>query len=171
MTGNLCLPYWIALRPSGQYSDAVLLDIFGLTGYRQSSSRPHLEPCVVLANCGEWALIADGLAYILSNRLSTRPAVEALGRQCEVFECYLADCIDEFEFAYYRDGRLIRRYSVTEGQDGPVLLADVGDVLPGEVDAATQPYRPETRLAVAAALGIKTTFTEQDVRCYVAGGD
>ena len=45
-------------------------------------------------------MVADDWHYTLWHMPSTRPALQALGRGCDVFACSVGDCDRSFDFAY-----------------------------------------------------------------------
>jgi hypothetical protein len=145
-----------------------LLHRFGLSTYRPTEIFPRLGNYVALADDGEWTLIADDLGYTLWRMPSTRPAIEALGQSWDVFACSIADCDDSFDFEYHRENHLVRRYVAADsGGSAPVVVENFGERLPGESTAFKQAFVLNIVLGVAASLGIRTDYTEQDVRVYV----
>jgi hypothetical protein len=77
--GELHAPHFIFLRCAGQYSDAELLGRFGLPTYRPTKEAPRLGRYAILADDGEWTMIADDWYYTLWHMPSTRPTLAALG--------------------------------------------------------------------------------------------
>jgi hypothetical protein len=84
-----------------------------------------------------------------------------------VFACSVGDSDHSFDFVYYRGGRLVRRYVVEDHFRGAHVVEDFGEPLPGEVAAFKESDELGKVMAVAASLGIKTDYTDSDLRVYV----
>ena len=122
---------------------------------------------MIIANDNQWTLIADDWLYTLWHMPSTRPALISLAESCDVFACSVGDSDQGFDFVYYENSRLIRRYVVEQHYDHPKrVVEDIGVPLPGEASAFEQSDELKIVLAIASSLGIKTDYTEQDLRVY-----
>jgi hypothetical protein len=169
--GELHAPYFIFLRCPDRYSGAELLRRFGLSDYRPCEGVPGLGRYAILADDGRWTLIADDWYYTLWHMRSTRPTLAALGKECDVFACSVGDCDRSFDFVYYRDSRLVRKYVVEDPHfQGGVVVEDIGEPLPGEAAAFAHSDELKIVLDIAASLDIKTEYTEQDLRLYAEPG-
>lgn len=172
VNGQLHAPYFIFVRGEGRYSDADLLRLFGLPAYRPTHSPRRLGRYAVLADGGAWTMVADDWYYTLWHMASTRPAIEELGRSCDVFAGSVGDCDHSFDFVYYSGGRLIRRYVVADPDfRGGKVVEDTGTPLLGEAAAFGEADELDIVLGVAASLGIKPDPTERDVRVYAPGAE
>ena len=169
--GELHAPHFIFLRCGGRYSDTDLLCRFGLPTYRPTKAAPRIGPYAVLADDGQWTMIADDWYYTLWHMPSTRPTLAALGESVDVFACSVGDCDRSFDFVYYRASYLIRKYVVADPDfRGGVVVENLGRPLPGEWAAFEQAGELRIVLGIAASLGIKTDYTEQDIRVYAPPG-
>src|SRR4051794_2286582 len=101
--GELYAPYFLFIRGAGKYADADLLRRFGLTAYRPTRHPERFGRYVVLADDGQWTMVADDWYYTLWHSQVTRSALADLGRTCDVFACSVGDCDRSFEVLYYRD--------------------------------------------------------------------
>ena len=165
--GRLHAPYFIFLRCAGRYSDLELLQWFGLADYQQTKGMPEFGRYAILGAVGEWSLVADDWHYTLWHRPLTGLVLAALGETCDVFACSVGDCDRSFDFIYYRDGRLVRRYVVADPHfQGGIVAEDVGEPLPGEAAALRQSGEVEIVLGIARSLRIKTEYSDQDLRVY-----
>lgn len=165
--GRLHAPYFIFLRGEGRYSDADLLRLFGLSAYRPTESPDRHGRYAILADDGRWTMLADDWRYTLWHMPSTRPSLEALAKNCDVFAGSVGDCDRSFDFVFYSGGRLSRRYAVADPDfRGGGVVEDSGTPLPGEAAAFREKDELALVLGVAAALGIRTDYAEQDLRVY-----
>jgi hypothetical protein len=167
--GRLYTPYRIYIRSAGFLSDTDLLQIFGLTGYRPPGITNRYYRYAVLANAGEWVMLADDWYYTLWSMPSTRHAIAAIGASWDLFACSVGDCDRSFDFVCYRAGHLVRRYVIDDqGFRGGAVAEDYGDPLLGEAVALGAADEMDRVLGVARSLGIKTDYNEQDVRVYAS---
>lgn len=165
--GQLHAPYFIFVRCAGRYSDSALLQQFGLSAYHPTKAAPRLGHYAILADDGQWTLIADDWHYTLWHMPSTRPTLAVLAESCDVFACSVGDCDHSFDFVYYRDSCQVRHY-VVEDPDyrGGSVVKNVGAPLPGESTAFKQPDELKIILSIAGSMGIKTDYTDQELRIY-----
>jgi hypothetical protein len=165
--GKLHSPYFIFVRAGDRWSDAHLLNHFGLSGYRPTQSLKHFSRYAVFADDGQWTMIADDRFYTLWHMPSTRPSLEALGMSYDVFACSVGDCDQSFDFVYYSGGRLIRRYVVADPDfSGGSVVENTGSPLPGETTALRETNELKQVLGIAASLGIRIDYTQRDIRVY-----
>ena len=110
--GDLHTPFMIYIRSRNGLSDKDFLKLFGLNDYHKVA--PPLSPLgshVVFANDNEWTHIADDYRYTLWYSPKTAEAIEELSKIYDVFRNSIGDIDDSFEFEYYQNGKLIRKYS------------------------------------------------------------
>jgi hypothetical protein len=170
VAGRLHAPYFIFVRGEGQYSDADLLRLLGLSAYRPTRTPPRRRRYAILADDGPWTMIADDWHYTLWHMPSTRPALQELGRSCDVFAASVGDCDHSFDFVFYRGGHLVRRYVVADPDfRGGSVVEDTGTPLPGESAAFREEDELRIVLGVAASLGIRTDYEVRDIRVYAPG--
>lgn len=112
-------------------------------------------------------MIADDWYYTLWHMTSTRPAIALLGESCDVFACSVGDCDHSFDFLYYRDGHLVRRYVVADPDfRGGRIVENFGDPLKGEETALKQDDELKIVKQIARSLGIKIDYGENEIRIY-----
>jgi hypothetical protein len=167
--GWLHAPYFIFLRCAGRYSDAELLERFGLSTYQRAPTIPHLGRCAILADADDWVLIADDWYYTLWHLQSTRRTIAAFAETCDVFATSVGECDRSFDFLYYEGAHLIRKYVVDSPNYGDRrLVEDFGDPFPDEAAAFELPDEMTIIMEIAASLRLKTRYEEQDLRIYAA---
>jgi hypothetical protein len=156
------------MKDASLNSDEKLLQLFGLSSYQRSNSHPDFGRYAVFSNDGSWTLLADDWLYTLWNMKSTKGTITELARKFDVFACSVGDCDNAFDFVYYRDTRLIRRYAIAypNFRDG-IVTENVGDPLPEESNAFKESDPLITVLRIAASIGIGLDFEQYGIRIYV----
>lgn len=167
---TLHAPYFIFVRCGRSLKDADLLRRFGLSKYVRGRFAPQTGLYSVLANDGAWTMLADNWHYMLWRRESKRKAIELLATDFDVFTCSVGDSNQSFDFDYYRDGMLVRRYVVTDPDySGGSVTQDIGARLTDEADIlANNNDQLAKVLSLAKSIGIKTDYAEDELRVYVA---
>jgi hypothetical protein len=155
--GHLHTPFMIYIRSYNSISDQDFLNLFRLQGYHKSSPPlPGLHWHVVFANDSEWTHIADDFRYTLWHSPQTTDVITELSQHYDVFRCSIGDIDDSFEFAYYRDGDLIRKFvfehNVFKGTK--IVTEDIGAKLLGE------PETFENLKSVASDMQFFPTITQ-----------
>lgn len=167
ISGRIHSPHFIFIRCDGAYTDAELLQKLELVGYERIKSPPDLRPYVCITNDRQWTHIADDWSYTLWHMPSTRDVIEEFGKDHEVFACSVGECDRSWEFVYYRNGRLLRKYIVEDPHfRGGVVVEDHGVPLEGEEEARKLTDEQETVLAIASSLGIDVRHNERAIRVY-----
>jgi hypothetical protein len=165
--GQLHAPYFIFVRCAARCSDADVLRWFGLSTYCPTNSPRLHGRHAILADDGQWMMIADDWHYTLWHMPTTRPTLQKLARSYDVFAGSVGDCDDSFDFVYYQRGQLVRRYVVDDPDfRGGSVVEITGAQLLGEAAAFGETEQLKIVLSIAASLGIMTNYTEHDVRVY-----
>jgi hypothetical protein len=166
--GTLHAPHYIFVRDAGGHSDAHLLLLFGLTGYRATQSPRRPGRFALLAGDGAWTMLADDWLYTLWSRPTTDQAIHQLGQTHDVFACSVGDSDHSFDFVYYRGGRVVRRYVVVDPDyRGGRVVVNTGEPIPGEAAAFRERDEWRIVIAIVAALGIRSNYTAEEIRAYV----
>ncbi len=164
---QLLAPYFIFVRCANELSDIDLLQRFELSIYKQTQSVSLLDYYAILANDAAWTLLADNWRYSLWHNPSTRPAIEHLASSYDVFACSIGDCDDSFDFVYYQNAQLVRKYVVTDPHfRGGTVTEDFGEPFSSESNILTLPNQLTMVLKLASSLGIKTDYKDHDLRIY-----
>lgn len=164
--GRLDSPYFIFIRKPHEFSDTDLLKMFGLGTYKISIPTIRGQH-VIFADADGWTLISDDWGYTLRHMKTTRAVIRTLGKNHDVFACTVEDVDRSFDYVYYVNGELVREYEVhspkyTDRQ----IHVNYGELLPNEQELLTNDGY-HIGIELAASLGIKTRFTEKDLRVYV----
>jgi hypothetical protein len=167
--GAVVAPFFIFVRCAGELSDADLLRLFGLSAYQPAMFPGRAGRYAILADDGDWAMIADDFRYTLWHMPSTRPTLEELGQNYDLFSCSVGDTDNSFEFEYYQGSRMVRRYVVEDRYcSGRRVVEDAGKPLSGEAFAFKKADGFEIVRRVASSLGLRTDYSERDIRVYAA---
>ncbi|MEZ4590370.1 MAG: hypothetical protein R3D55_04410 [Chloroflexota bacterium] len=110
--GYLATPFMIYVRSYNAISDQEFMEIFGLKQYAKKaiSDFDFSDSHVIFTNDFEWTHIADDLRYTLWHSPRTSEAIAELGKSYDIFRNSIGDIDDSFEFEYYRDGKLARKF-------------------------------------------------------------
>lgn len=171
--GALHAPYFIFVRGPSSYSDEDLLKQFGIGHFQliANPTRNHLN--VVLADAGEWKLVADSWLYHLWNRPDRMHRLEELAKSNEVFAFSVGDCDLSYDFCHYANGALVRRFVVeSPGYSDQVVVENFGPNMIGEPSpAAGEAVKISELLNIGESLGAITRFSRDEFRIYGAPGD
>lgn len=126
--GRLHSGHCIFFRRDPPLSDQQILEHFGLRNHLRADSLPKSCTYAVLADIGEWVLLADDLLYRLWNTPTTAAAVESLAKSRDVFTWSVGDCDMSFGYKVFKDGELIRDYALihhtsTTRSFGPIAVS------------------------------------------------
>ena len=163
-------PYFIFLRCNGSLADSDILQRFGLAKYSRGRFAPQTGLYSVIADDGKWTMLADNWQYQLWFNPATRIEIAHLAKEFDVFTCSAGDSDDSFDFIYYRDGKLARKYVVSDpNYSGGSVTEDFGKSLEMESDILEKHGdQLEIVLALAQSIGIKTDYAEDELRIYVS---
>ncbi|MGY8769890.1 MAG: hypothetical protein ACKVH8_15845 [Pirellulales bacterium] len=150
--------------------DSNLLERFRQQKYQRAKHAPKPGLYTVLADDGEWTMLADSWHYTLWHRNSTRIAIEELATMYDVFTCSVGDSDESFDFLYYENEILIRKFVVEDpNYNGGSVTENYGSPLPRESEIlASNSDQLKMVLKIARSLGIKTDYTEDELRIYVS---
>jgi hypothetical protein len=133
--GFLHTPFMIYIKSYNTLSDEDFMKLFGLQDYHKASPPlSSLGSHVVFANDAEWTHIADDCRYTLWRNPKTAETVEKLGKQYDVFRNSIADIDNSFEFEYYQDKKLVRKFVFDHDvfKNTEFVTVDTGTKLVGE---------------------------------------
>ncbi len=156
---QLHTPFMIYIRSYNTLSDQDFMKLFGLQDYHKVS--PPLSSVgshVVFANDSEWTHIADDVRYTLWHSPKTAEAIAELSASYDVFRNSIGDIDDSFEFEYYQDGKLVRKFifehNVFKGTE--IVTEDTGTKLLGEPETISSLKSSAEKMfpTITQALGI-----------------
>ncbi|MCB9925525.1 MAG: hypothetical protein H6822_25470 [Planctomycetaceae bacterium] len=169
--GCLHSPFFIFIRQPHGYSDTEILALFKLSSYQRSTEPTPHGRHAIMADAGDWSMLADDWYYTLWHMKTTRPVIEGLAEYHEVYICMEGDCDRSFDFVHYRKGKLARKYVVSSpSYSNRVVAEDFGTPLPGEA-ALLKNDGYNIGIELAGTLGIKNRFTDDDLRIYTPPRD
>ena len=114
INGQLHSPYFIFVRRPHEFADADLLTRFRLHNYERTESVAQLDRYAIVADAGTWTLLADDWHYTLWHMPTTGQTIEDLAATHDVFACSIGDIDQSFDFVYYRNAALVRKYVVSD---------------------------------------------------------
>jgi hypothetical protein len=151
-----------------EISDAEFLRHFGLGAYRPVGQVDGLYRYAIVASLNGWRVLADDVCFTFWHMSQRRTAIEALGRQFDLWACSAGDCDMSYDFVLYRQGTLRRKYVV----DSPrftdrIVREEFGLPLPGEAEVVTpEADGMEICWQLAISLGIPTNLRESELRFF-----
>jgi len=166
--GRLYAGHFIFARCARELDDDAFLQRLGHTAYTLVASDPMPAPYAVVTSHGEWMGLADDWFYTTWYSPSTVLATAELALSHDVFTCTVGDTDASFDFAYYRNAALVRRYVVTDPNfRGGSVVEDIGERLPAEAELLDSGRdQLDIILGLAESLGIRTMYNEDQVRIY-----
>lgn len=165
-SGHLHAPFFIYFRREPQLSDKQILEHFGLNAYQSVAKLPPGSTYAVIAEAGDWTLLADDWLYQLWHMPSTKNAIESLAKTRDVFAWSLGDCDQSYEYAVYRNGALVRQLVVDSPHfDDQVVRLDIGEQLPFESESQGLPIEQKME-RFCYNMGIKDVVRREDLRVY-----
>ena len=160
------------MRCAGEYSDADLLAKFCIRDYKRTSEPPKFGPHATFFDSGDWVLLADDWYYTLWHMPTTRQTIEQLSQCTDIYACSVGDCDHSFDFIYYKAGKLVRKYVVSDPDfKNSNIVENYGQQLPGEPEALKLDDQLETVLAISDAMGINGPKPGDELRFYARPND
>jgi hypothetical protein len=175
LRGHLVSPYFLFIRAAHRHSDSHILQVLGLGDYRRCPVDVlySYAPRIYLTEDDTWIHIADDCGYNLWHKgQSIIDRLRAGIPHTSLFTCSVGDIDNSFDFAWYPDGQLARRYvAAIESTNwaNRIVTEDFGQAFPFE--KRLEDIKGDERdyvLSLAAALGVNTTHHLDRVRCYTA---
>jgi|SaaInlStandDraft_1057018.scaffolds.fasta_scaffold92242_2 hypothetical protein len=161
-------PFFICLRVNGAVDDGSLLKHFHLNAYTQSNEHSVLRHYAIITENDDWTFLADDWYYTLWHMPTTRPALELLSLQYELFACSVGESDRSYDFIYFREGELIRELVVQDPTfQGGQVVKSLGTPFEFEIPQCELNLDEwDYVLSIANSLGIDTRFNERDLRIY-----
>lgn len=125
----------IYVRSYNRLSDQDFLEIFGLQEYHEASLPLSFNSKhVVFANDFEWTHIADDYYYTLWHNPRTIEAIIELSKSYDIFRNSVGDIDESFEFEYYQNGNLVRKFVFEHDvfKKTKMVSVDIGTKIFGE---------------------------------------
>ncbi|OJJ15353.1 hypothetical protein BKI52_38720 [marine bacterium AO1-C] len=174
---SLFYGYALFIKQSTALTDLQVLKSISLEDYKyvglanESYLKYDKKKSICLTECKNWVHVLDNKANNLWQRhqyskdqLNVDVAAQ-IGRHYEVFVAYQDHATNDFGFAYYRKGKLKRKYSVAwVDYEKLIDFENYGSKLPGEKNANT-PSMPYV-LHVAQSIGIDIRYNLNRIRVY-----
>jgi hypothetical protein len=166
--GRLHCPHFIYFRGGTKLSDEQILAHFELSSYFRAKSYSEFATYAVIANSGDWTVLADDWLYTLWHQPSKRTAIETLAEERDLFAWSVGDCDRSFDFYLYRCGQLVRKHVVESPRfTDQIVTADFGERLPSETELLASNLDISIKLdLLTRSLGIDTAVSQDSLRVY-----
>lgn len=170
---NYFSPFLIFIKGATALPDKELLKLIHLDKYEtvnkanENQIAKNSKGYLFVAKNNGWVYIMDDWSYSLWYDKEVRENLRSLSRRFEVFYCSVGDIDDSHDFAYFKNGQVIREYVVEDPfLKGGVVVKDVGTPFPIEKEAFLQKDIYEKVITVAKSLGIAFNLQQDEVRIY-----
>jgi len=167
--GHLSQPFFIFIRAKGKLSDQDVLKRLGIADFIRVDWVPDVgsKPYVLVTDDSEWIHIMDNWSYSLWHDPEVRDCIAQIGAEFETYACSIGDADRGFDFVYYLDGDLRRKYVVqSPNYNDRVVTEDIGDPLSGEAEALRHKDEWGIVLELAVSLGINIQHDLSRIRIY-----
>jgi hypothetical protein len=165
--GKIFSPHLVFIKYGNSFSDEELLSLLGLKSHIPMSNDEDAISSLYLTDSNGWINIIDDWLYSLWYSSEFRTNVELLAKKYEVFWCSIGEADDSYDFSYYKNGLLQRKYVVedpdyTKGH----VTESIGQPLTAEAEALTKKDNLDKVLLIAKSIGINTDYQNLTPRKY-----
>ena len=114
----------------------------------------------------EWIHIMDNWLYSLWQSDDFQHRVDKLGEKYDIFYCSVGDSDDGFDFTYYENGKLRRKYLVSDYFTHLEITQNIGNPLPFEEDNLKKLDELGKVISIAKSIGIEINHKLENIVCY-----
>lgn len=168
-------PFYIFIKFGYPISDEDVLDKLGIRDYQELSLKETKEEYIreinkfYITELGDWTHIIDGWYGLWYSDIRTY--IDEIAKNHEVFYASIGDIDDSFDFVYYQNSILRRKYVVEDphfSRNKLVIKENYGSSLVGEEKILLQrdkdPWYTITELA--QNIGISLNHPLENIRAY-----
>jgi len=163
-------PFFIFIKGITHLSNEEILKLLGFEEFQLVHPDPEEMPeaqYVYLTRDQNWVHIMDNWYYSLWHSKSFQNTITQLALDYEIFDCSVGDIDHSFSFNYYKEGKLSRRYVVTDPNfEGGEVSEDIGIPLASEEECLKITGDQLRVLSLATSLGIKIAHHQMTIECY-----
>ncbi len=166
-------PYFIFIKEGGKMSDKEILEHLGLNDYKIVADEKErikevlYKRYLFLTEDNYWTYLMDDWYYTMWHNEEIKNRIKLLSENFEIFTCSVGDCDDSFDFAYFKQGEIIRQYVVKDPKfKGGEVVKDIGNPFPIEKVALRKNDLYEKVMTIAESFGIKMNHEKEKVRIY-----
>lgn len=170
-------PFYIFIRDSNSVGVAGIIDILDLKCQQITQEEEQADEygnnIFYTTTQDEWVHIMDSYSYNLWHMSILRDRLHELGRNVDaLFWGSVGDSDHSFDFIYYKNGKLVRKYIVEDPtyQKG-IVTENIGSPLEGESNALLQEDERDKVLEIAKLLGIKLKHKKENIICFRCNSD
>jgi hypothetical protein len=167
INGTISAPYFIFLRCAGECADDEILRMLDIDGHKRNASPTSGQSHLYLTEDKVWTHVADDWYCSLWHSRRIRPAMARVATRFDVFACSVGDTDQSYDFIYYRNAQLVRKYVVEDPHwRGGKVVEDYGAPLPGENEAHKVHDELHRVLFIASLLGVDLRHKLDSIRIY-----
>jgi len=172
--GILDSPFYIFIKSAINLTDEEILKSLGLEEFTEMEKTKiqngYIEGMDILyiTRVGEWLHIIDGCSYLWIDK-QIRKNLEILGKSFEVIYSSIGDVDMSFEFVYYKDGKLRRKYILEDPNYSKyqlIIKENFGIPLDGEQDSLDNEDNWGKMINLVKSIGIPLNHKKEEIKCY-----
>ena len=154
-------PYLVFIKCARIYENHDLLKLLGLNNHNAIEAEDDVASYFYIARCDEWVHVIDDWFYTLWYSKNFRRNIGNLAKSYDVFTCSIGESDDSFDFEYYKNGELVRKFVVEDPDDAEKIITEnYGAPLYCEAAALSQDDNMDKVLYIAKSLGINVNYDE-----------
>ena len=161
-------PFLIFIKGINHLSDNEVFKLLGVRSFEIIDSLEEKESSLYLTRCQNWIHIMDNWLYNLYHKTSFKNRLDDIGKICDIFYCSIGDIDDSFDFTYFQDGKLRRKYVLNDTvPKNQVIEQNIGEVLPLEEEILSKEIDVQIKIVeIAKSVGIGINHKEENIICY-----
>ena len=169
INGRFHSPFFIFIKEGSNYSDCDLLEKLGINNYLPLEGDQQASACLYITEDKEWAHVMDDWYYTLWHMKHLHDKLIDLSLLHDIFTCSVGEMDYSYDFNYYIDGAVVRRYIVQDShcdRSKSVVVENLGPPMHGEELAFSCKEELDVVISLAESLGVVIKHDLSTIRCY-----
>jgi len=172
-SGELWSPFYIIVKDYGRLDFSELFQLLKIERYSHRIRENKIKigknssDVLFVIRRGDWIQIMDNWGYKLWHDKKIRKDIEQLSKSYEIFHFSMGDIDYDYDFSYYKNGELIRKFSIEKrSSKNMVVIEDFGTPFQNEpkTNKFEEPF--EIVIPIAKSLGITFEHNLKDIEVY-----
>jgi len=173
INGQLWSPFYIMVKDYKELGFRQLLQLLNIDRYTHQIQENKLKVgsnslnVLYVIRRGNWIQIMDNWGYTLWQDKRIKKDIEQLSKSYEIFQFSVGDIDYDYDFAYFKNRELRRRFSVVaDNPENEIIKEDFGLPLKGESKKGKHKEPFDKIIPIAKSLGIKFEHNLRDIEIY-----